>query len=45
MKLQTHSAGGVTDKDFTLAGEIEALATWLPEADSALDGFPKKWMR
>ena len=43
--LQTHSAGGVTDKDFALAREIETLATWLPEDDSALEGFPKKWIR
>lgn len=45
VKLQTHSAGGVTDKDFALAKEIERLATWMPEEGSALDGFPKKWIR
>ena len=45
VKLQTHSAGGVTGKDFTLARDIEALATWLPESDSPLEGFPKKWIR
>ena len=45
VKLQTHSAGGVTDKDLTLAGEIEELSTWLPDGDSALEGFPKKWIR
>ncbi len=45
VKLQTHSAGGVTEKDFALAKEIEELATWLPDSDSALEGFPKKWIR
>ncbi len=45
VKLQTHSAGGVTAKDFALAREIEAIATWLPADESALEGFPKKWVR
>ena len=45
VKLQTHSAGGVTRKDFALAHEIEDLATWLPEKGSPLEGFPKKWVR
>ena len=26
IRLMTHSAGGITDKDFDLAGKIEALA-------------------
>jgi 4a-hydroxytetrahydrobiopterin dehydratase len=45
VKLRTHSADGVTDKDFALAREIEAIATWLPEKGSPLEGFPKKWVR
>ena len=45
VKLQTHSAGGVTDKDFALAREIEDVATWTPPDDGALEGFPKKWIR
>ena len=45
VKLQTHSAGGITGKGFALAEEVEAIATWLPDSDSALDGFPKKWVR
>jgi len=45
VKLQTHSAGGVTGKDFALAAEIESLATWLPPPESPLTGFPKKWIR
>ena len=45
VKLQTHSAGGITGKDFALAKEIESLATWLPEKGGDLEGFPKKWVR
>ena len=45
VKLQTHSAGGITGKDFSLAKEIESLATWLPEKGGDLEGFPKKWVR
>lgn len=33
--LQTHSAGGVTQKDLELAARIEATLTWQPSA-----GFP-----
>jgi 4a-hydroxytetrahydrobiopterin dehydratase len=44
VKLQTHSAGGITEKDFALAQEIEALATWLPKEGGPLEGFPKKWV-
>ena len=45
VKLQTHSASGITEKDFALARDIETIATWLPDADSPLEGFPKKWIR
>jgi 4a-hydroxytetrahydrobiopterin dehydratase len=45
VKLQTHSAGGITEKDFALAKEIEGIATWLPEKGGPLEGFPKKWIR
>jgi 4a-hydroxytetrahydrobiopterin dehydratase len=30
VRLQTHSAGGVTDKDLQLASQIEATAMWRP---------------
>lgn len=33
--LQTHSAGGITDKDLQLARQIEDLVTWQPAG-----GFP-----
>src|SRR5437899_789718 len=45
VKLQTHRAHGITDKDFALAQEIEAVATWQPPPGSPLEGFPKKWTR
>lgn len=42
VKLQTHSAHGITDKDFELAGRIEQLVSWQPGRDkaSALEGTP-----
>jgi 4a-hydroxytetrahydrobiopterin dehydratase len=38
VKLATHSAGGITDKDFTLARKIEDTILWRPEPDSPLGG-------
>ncbi len=38
--LSTHSAGGITDKDFELASEIERVVDWQPGAHSALEGTP-----
>src|SRR5881397_3845129 len=32
IKLKTHSAGGITDKDFALARKIEDTVLWRPEA-------------
>ena len=40
VKLTTHSAKGVTDKDFELASKIEEVVQWRPGADSALEGTP-----
>ena len=40
VKLCTHSAGGVTDKDFALARKIEEVIAWRPGADSPLTGTP-----
>lgn len=40
VKLKTHSAGGITDKDFALAQKIEELAQWRPPQGSPLDGVP-----
>ena len=45
VKLSTHSAGGITDKDFELARRIEDAALWRPAEGSALRGIQEKWVR
>ena len=45
VKLSTHSAGGITDKDFDLAAKIEEVALWRPAAGGALTGTPNKFVR
>ncbi len=40
VKLVTHSAKGITDKDFELAKKIEEVVMWRPEEDSPLEGTP-----
>ena len=45
VRLSTHSAGGITDKDIALAGEIERLALWRPGADSALRGTKRPFVK
>lgn len=45
VKLQTHSAGGITMKDIELAKQIDQTVRWSPAEDSALEGFPKNWVR
>ena len=40
VKLMTHSAKGITDKDFELAKKIEEVVMWRPGPDSALEGTP-----
>jgi 4a-hydroxytetrahydrobiopterin dehydratase len=45
VKLQTHSAGGITGKDFDLARAIETAALWRPAAGGALEGNPKKFVQ
>ena len=44
VKLRNHAAGGITDKDFALARQIEDTVLWRPEADSALEGTPNKFV-
>lgn len=44
VKLQTHRVRGVTRLDVELAAKIHEVVSWLPAEDSALDGFPKKWI-
>jgi len=46
VKLQTHSAGGITDNDFELAKKIEEVVLWRPAEDSVFKGgTPNKWVR
>jgi len=42
VKLQTHDAKGITDKDFELAKKIEDVVMWRPGAEegAALEGTP-----
>jgi 4a-hydroxytetrahydrobiopterin dehydratase len=42
VKLQTHSAGGITDKDFALAKRIESVVLARPEPP--LRGTTEKWV-
>jgi len=45
-KLMTHSAGGITEKDFLVARRIEDSVLWRPDANSALGtGSPNKFVR
>ena len=45
VKLATHSAGGITDKDFSLARRIEEVALWRPPEGDALTGTPNAFVR
>lgn len=45
VKLKTHSAGGITDKDFDLAQKIEEVVLWRPAAGTALTGNPGKFVK
>jgi 4a-hydroxytetrahydrobiopterin dehydratase len=41
VRLMTHSARGITDKDFELAAKIEEVIQWQPgKAGGALEGTP-----
>jgi 4a-hydroxytetrahydrobiopterin dehydratase len=42
VKLSTHSAKGITEKDFALARKIEEVVMWQPgrEAEPVLEGTP-----
>ena len=43
VRLSTHDAGGITERDFALAERIETLATWQPTPGDALTGSPDGW--
>jgi 4a-hydroxytetrahydrobiopterin dehydratase len=44
VKLMTHSAGGITDKDFELARRLEDVVLWRPSGGE-LEGTPNKFVR
>ena len=44
VKLSTHASGGITDKDFALARQIEDAVLWRPDPDSPLEGTPNKFV-
>lgn len=42
VRLKTHTAKGITDKDFELARKIEEVVQWQPARDGgALEGTPR----
>jgi len=43
IRLNTHDAGGITDRDFALAEKIEEFVNWQPQAtgDKRLPGNPE----
>jgi 4a-hydroxytetrahydrobiopterin dehydratase len=42
VRLCTHSAKGITDKDFALAKKIEEVVQWQPGLEAgALEGTPR----
>ncbi len=45
VRLQTHSAGGVTEKDLQLAARIEETVRWQPEGGfPGLEGQSESWV-
>lgn len=45
VKLMTHSAKGITDKDFDLARKIDEVVLWRPGVDSVFEGgSPNKFV-
>jgi 4a-hydroxytetrahydrobiopterin dehydratase len=45
VRLSTHSAGGITDKDIALAREIERLAVWRPGSEGPLRGTKRAFVK
>ena len=44
VKLKTHSAGGITDKDFEVARKIEEVVLWRPAGGPLGTGNPHKFV-
>ena len=40
VRLMTHDANGITEKDFALARKIEDVVTWHPVGEGGLEGTP-----
>lgn len=45
VSLWTHSAKGITEKDFEAAALIERTVLWFPDSESSLSGPPKPFVR
>ena len=45
VRLMTHTAKGITDKDFELARKIEEVVQWRPAPGGALEGTPQGDLR
>jgi 4a-hydroxytetrahydrobiopterin dehydratase len=45
VKLSTHSAGGITDKDLELARKFDEAALWRPSGTALGTGTPNKFVR
>jgi 4a-hydroxytetrahydrobiopterin dehydratase len=45
VKLQTHSAGGITDKDFEMARKIEEVILYKPTAGALAPGNTDKFVK
>lgn len=45
IRLQTHDAGGITDRDLELARKLEEVVLWRPPPGGSLEGTPNPWVR
>lgn len=45
VRLRTHHADGITDKDLELARRIEDVALWRPPEGGALEGTPNDFVQ
>lgn len=41
VRLMSHDAKGITERDFELAKKIESVVQWKPSEDDALEGTPQ----
>lgn len=44
VKLKTHASGGITERDFALAKEIDKRVLWRPAEGSVMEGTPNKFV-